>query len=81
MTLLHRVTLAGLATCLCLAAFPAAAQTASAALKTADGKDAGTVKLAQVPGGVLLTLSVKGLPPKRPAKAAPRLRSRPRSTR
>lgn len=63
MTLLHRVTLAGLATCLCLAAFPAAAQTASAALKTADGKDAGTVKLAQVPGGVLLTLSVKGLPP------------------
>ena len=63
MTLLHRVTLAGLATCLCLAAFPAAAQTASAALKTADGKDAGTVKFAQVPGGVLLTLSVKGLPP------------------
>jgi len=47
---------------LCFAALPAAAQTASATLKTADGKDAGTVKLAQMPGGVLLTLSVKGLP-------------------
>lgn len=62
MTNFHRLTIAALASIVCLAALPAAAQTASAALKTADGKDAGSVKLAQMPGGVLLTLSVKGLP-------------------
>ena len=38
-------------------------QTAKAALKTADGKDAGSVTLTQTPRGVLLALSVKGLPP------------------
>ena len=42
---------------------PAAAQTATASLKAADGKDIGTVDLTAVPGGVLLTVSVKGLPP------------------
>jgi Cu-Zn family superoxide dismutase len=41
----------------------AQAQTAKAALKTADGKDAGSVTLTQTPRGVLLALSVKGLPP------------------
>ena len=38
-------------------------QTAKAALKTADGKDAGSVTLTQTPRGVLLALAVKGLPP------------------
>src|SRR4051812_18814889 len=41
----------------------AQAQTAKAALKTADGKDAGNVTLTQTPRGVLLALAVKGLPP------------------
>lgn len=42
--------------------FPAAAQTATAALKDTNGKDVGTVALSQLPDGVLLKLSVKGLP-------------------
>jgi superoxide dismutase, Cu-Zn family len=45
------------------AALPAAAQTAKAAMKNVDGKDVGTVTLTQTPHGVLLSLSVKGLPP------------------
>jgi len=45
-------------------AVPAAAQTAQAALKDADGKDVGSVKLTQLPDGVLLTLAAKGLPPR-----------------
>jgi Cu-Zn family superoxide dismutase len=45
------------------AAWPAAAQTAKAALKNLDGKDVGTVTLTETPHGVLLSLSVKGLPP------------------
>jgi Cu-Zn family superoxide dismutase len=45
------------------ALLPAAAQTASAALKNADGKDVGTARLTQTPAGVLIQLSVKGLPP------------------
>jgi superoxide dismutase, Cu-Zn family len=44
------------------ALLPAAAQTASAALKNADGKDVGTARLTQTPAGVLIQLSVKGLP-------------------
>jgi Cu-Zn family superoxide dismutase len=44
------------------ASLPAAAQTASAALKNADGKDVGTARLTQTPAGVLIQLSVKGLP-------------------
>jgi Cu-Zn family superoxide dismutase len=44
------------------ATLPSQAQTATASLKTADGKDAGSVTLTQTPGGVLLALSVKGLP-------------------
>jgi len=44
-------------------ALPAAAQTAKASLKTADGKDAGTAMLTQTPSGVLIALAVKGLPP------------------
>jgi superoxide dismutase, Cu-Zn family len=46
-----------------LASAPATAQTANAALKGGDGKDLGTAELIQTPAGVLLKLSVKGLPP------------------
>jgi superoxide dismutase, Cu-Zn family len=45
------------------AAGPAAAQTAKAAFKSADGKDVGTAELVQTPAGVLVRLSLKGLPP------------------
>lgn len=38
------------------------AQTASAALKNAEGKDVGTAQLTQTPTGVLVSLSAKGLP-------------------
>jgi Cu-Zn family superoxide dismutase len=44
-------------------ALPAAAQTAKASLKTADGKEAGSATLTQTPSGVLIALAVKGLPP------------------
>lgn len=46
-----------------ISSLPAAAQTASAALKSADGKEVGSVNLTQTPHGVLINLSVKGLPP------------------
>ena len=57
--------LIGLAAILLAGVAPVQAQTqtAKAALKTADGKDAGSVTLTQTPRGVLLALSVKGLPP------------------
>ncbi|MEI8274882.1 MAG: superoxide dismutase family protein [Hyphomicrobiales bacterium] len=45
------------------AALPAAAQTASAPLKDAQGKEVGSVNLTQTPRGVLINVSVKGLPP------------------
>ncbi|HET7679152.1 MAG TPA: superoxide dismutase family protein [Xanthobacteraceae bacterium] len=48
---------------LAAATLPSQAQTAKAALQTADGKDAGSVTLTQTPSGVLLALTVKGLPP------------------
>ena len=49
---------------LALTSLPAAAQTATAALKSADGKDAGSAQLTQtVDGVVLIKLAVKGLPP------------------
>jgi len=47
---------------LAIASVPAAAQSASAALKSADGKDVGTAQLTQTPSGVLINLSVKGFP-------------------
>lgn len=53
---------ATLLTMACLA-LPAAAQVAKATLKDAAGKDVGTVNLTQTPSGVLIKLSVKGLPP------------------
>lgn len=45
------------------AALPAAAQSASAPLKNADGKEVGSVNLTQTQQGVLINVSVKGLPP------------------
>ncbi len=41
----------------------ATGETASAALKLADGKDAGTIKLTETPAGVLLKFDLKGLKP------------------
>ena len=43
-------------------ALPAAAQTARASLKDANGKDVGSATLTQTPGGVLIAVSVKGVP-------------------
>jgi len=50
------------ATLLTASSLPAAAQTASAALKSAEGKDVGIAQLTQTPSGVLINLSVKGIP-------------------
>ncbi|MCK9915104.1 superoxide dismutase family protein [Microbacteriaceae bacterium K1510] len=53
-----------LAALLCTAAaLPAAAQSASAPLKNAEGKEVGSVNLTQTHQGVLINVSVKGLPP------------------
>jgi len=46
-----------------ISSLPAAAQTASAALKNAEGKEVGSANLTQTPHGVLINISVKGLPP------------------
>ncbi len=64
MNIRKRVVTAGLAAALALAAaLPAAAQTASAPLKDAQGKEIGSANLTQTPRGVLIIVSVKGLPP------------------
>jgi len=55
-------SLAASAALLALAISPAAAQNAEATLKNADGKDVGRAALMQTPNGVLIRLSVKGLP-------------------
>lgn len=47
---------------LSLAAMPAAAQTAKSQLKDAQGKSVGTATLTQTPNGVLIQLSLKGVP-------------------
>jgi len=46
-----------------LLAAPAMAQTANAALKNSSGTELGSVNLTQTQQGVLINLSVKGLPP------------------
>jgi superoxide dismutase, Cu-Zn family len=56
------IRIIGVASLLIFAAAPALAQTARAGLKSTDGKDVGTVELLQTPAGVLLKVSVKGLP-------------------
>jgi Cu-Zn family superoxide dismutase len=50
------------ASLLALATVSAAAQTAKANLKNAEGKEVGNATLTQTPAGVLITLSVKSLP-------------------
>ena len=42
---------------------PAAAQTATAVLKNTSGKEVGSANLTQTQNGVLINISVKGLPP------------------
>lgn len=60
----NRFLTAGFAAAVALVtALPAAAQTASAPLKDAQGKEVGSANLVQTPRGVLINLSVKGLPP------------------
>jgi hypothetical protein len=46
-------------------AHPAAAESANAVLKDANGRDVRTVSLSQTPAGVLLKLSLKGMTPGR----------------
>ena len=41
---------------------PALAQAGKATLKIADGKEVGTAELSQLPAGVLIKLSLKGVP-------------------
>jgi Cu-Zn family superoxide dismutase len=48
---------------LALSPLPAAAQVVTAVLKGADGKEVGSANLSQTPHGVLINVSVKGLPP------------------
>ena len=50
------------ASLLALATVSAAAQTAKANLRNAEDKEVGSAALTQTPAGVLITLSVKGLP-------------------
>jgi Cu-Zn family superoxide dismutase len=55
----------GITTAIALLAFtslPAAAQSAKASLKNAEGKDVGTAVLTQTPHGVLIRLNITGLP-------------------
>ncbi|WP_137046702.1 superoxide dismutase family protein [Pseudolabrys sp. FHR47] len=60
----NRLLTASFAAAVTLAiALPATAQTASAPLKDAQGKEVGSANLMQTPRGVLINLSVKGLPP------------------
>lgn len=54
--------LAGLVACGLTLSLPCLAQTAAAALKNGEGKDVGRAELTQTPAGVLIRLSVKGLP-------------------
>ncbi len=53
----------GAAVWLAGSALPASAELANAQLKDASGKAVGDVDLTQTPGGVLLRVSVKGIPP------------------
>jgi Cu-Zn family superoxide dismutase len=63
MHVLSSLRIAGLAaSTLALAMPPALAQNAKAKLKNAEGKDVGIAALVQVTGGVLISLSVDGLP-------------------
>ena len=64
MTTIGRIKLAVFAALLLAATTtPAAAQSATAALKNGSGKEVGSANLTQTQRGVLINLSVKGLPP------------------
>jgi Cu-Zn family superoxide dismutase len=54
--------LAVIAFALAIASGPALAQTGKATLKNADGKEVGTAELSPLPNGVLIRLSLKGVP-------------------
>jgi Cu-Zn family superoxide dismutase len=61
---LQRIRLGVFAAILCTApALPAAAQSATAPLKNTEGKEVGSANLTQTPQGVLIILSLNGLPP------------------
>jgi Cu-Zn family superoxide dismutase len=62
MTASKYLATAGAAALLASLALPAAAEDAKAALKDKSGKDVGMVELSRTPAGVLLKLSLKGLP-------------------
>src|SRR5262245_1027860 len=55
-------TLAASASLLLLATLSASAQSAKATLKNAEGKEVGSAALTQTPAGVLVRLSLKGVP-------------------
>jgi Cu-Zn family superoxide dismutase len=64
MTFAHHLKMAATAAVL-IGVFgsPALAQSAKAVLKDTSGKDVGSAELTQTPAGVLIKLTVKGLPP------------------
>ena len=63
MTILKSMGMTGIAALLTAGlSLPAAAQSAKATLKDKSGKDVGVVDLTQTPGGVLIKLSLKGMP-------------------
>ena len=57
------MTVCGIVAVAAMAPATASAQSAKAALKDTAGKDVGGAELTQTPAGVLIRLSVKGLPP------------------
>jgi Cu-Zn family superoxide dismutase len=63
MSILKRIAIVGASTILVCLGLPAAAQTSTVALKNTNGGDVGTAEMTQTPAGVLIKLSVKGLPP------------------
>ena len=63
MTILKSMEMVGIASLLTAGlSLSAAAQSAHTALKDKSGKDVGVVELTQTPGGVLIKLSLKGMP-------------------
>src|SRR5687767_3962732 len=63
MRALKQLVMLGAAAWLMASAMPASAELANAQLKDKSGKAVGDVDLMQGPGGVLLRLSLKGIPP------------------
>lgn len=59
----YHLRFCAIAAVLFAASMPVAAQTATAVLKNASGKEVGSANLIETAHGVLINLSVKGLPP------------------